>query len=197
MLWLHSTRKKTTAVNRASTLEFLASFEDDHENLLRLALLITGDIDAAERSVRTAHEMATHGAYPFSFRQLAAWVKWVTIKSAIASTLDEIAPYEPKYVNRNCTHSEHLLNGNDSKLQIFCNFLCATDPEIVIAELDPLARAVAILRTIARASILDCTLPLSMSADAVLAANCRVMTWIAEKRNRAHADTAPSRLEKL
>jgi len=196
MLWVHSTRKKTTAVNRASTLELLASFEDEHENLLRLALLIAGDIDAAERSLNTAYEMATFGAYPFPFRQLAEWVKWVTIMSAIASTLDEIAPYEPKYVNRNCTHSEHLLNGNDSKLQNFRNFLCATDPEIAIAELDPLARAVAILRTIARASI-DCTLPLSLSADTVLAANCRVMTWIAEKRNRAHADAAPSRLEKL
>ena len=39
------------------------------------------------------------------------------------------------------------------------------------------------LRTTSRASILDCTTPLKLSADTVLAANCRAVSWIAERRS--------------
>jgi hypothetical protein len=173
-------------------LEILASFEDEHEKLVRLALLIAGDIEAADQSVRNAQEMATHSGCPLPLRgQLTEWVKWMTIKSAIACSHHEIVPCAPKYFNQTCTHSEHLLNGNDSKLQEFSNFLSRANPEMVIAELDPLARAVAVLRTTARASILDCTLKLKLSPDTVLAANCRAMTWIVQKRNRADAGEAP------
>jgi len=186
MSWLHSTSKKTAGAKRVSALDILVRFEDEHEALLRLALLIAGDIEAAERSVSKAHKMAIHGASPFPFReQLTEWVKWMTIKAAIANNLHEIDPCEPKYVNQTCDHSEHLLHGNDSKLQEFHNFLLHVEPQIFIDELDPLARAVAILRTTARASILDCTLRLNLSPDTVLAANCRAMTWIAEKRDRS------------
>jgi len=99
----------------------------------------------------------------------------------------------------NCTHSEHLLNGNHSKLRQFRNLLLHIDPEIVIGELDPLARAVAILRTTGRASILDCILQLRLSLDTVLAANCRAMTWFAEKRTglSEKAPTPGQKLEKL
>ena len=106
----------------------------------------------------------------------------MTIEAAITSSLHEIARCESRYMYLNCTHSEHLLNGNDSKLRQFCNLLLHIDPEIVIGELDPLARAVAILRTTGRASVLDCILQLRLSLDTVLAANCRAMTWFAEKR---------------
>jgi hypothetical protein len=67
------------------------------------------------------------------------------------------------------------------------------NPAMVIVELDPLARAVAVLRTTSRASILDCALPLKLSVDTVLAANCRAMTWIAEKQNEAEREQAPPR----
>ena len=84
-------------------------------------------------------------SHPLPFRkQLTEWVKRVTIEAAITNSLHEIARCESRYVNQNCTHSEHLLNGNDSKLREFRNFLLQIDPEIVIAELDPLARAIAI-----------------------------------------------------
>ena len=180
---IHATRKKTAGAERPSTLEILDRFEDEHETLSRLAFVITGDIGTAERSVSEARELVTNGANPFPFRgQLTEWVKWVTIKAAITNSLHEVVRCESRYVNQNCTHSEHLLNGNDSKLREFRNFLLQVDPEIVVAELDPVARAVAILRATARASILDCILWLKLSLDTVLAANCRAMTWFAEKR---------------
>ena len=182
-----------------STFEILARFEDKHETFSRLAFVITGDIGAAERSVSEARELVTNGAHPFPFReQLTEWVKWVTIEAAITNSLHEIARCESRYVNQNCMHSGHLLNGNNSKLSEFRNFLLQIDPEIVIGELDPLARAVAILRTTARASILDCILRLKLSLDTVLAANCRAMTWFEEKRTGLsdRAPTPESKLEK-
>ncbi len=189
---IHSTNKKIAEAKRASTLEIQARFENEREILLRLAFLITGDLGAAERSVSQARELATDGAHPLPFhKQLTEWVKRVTIEAAITNSLHEIARSESRYINHNCTHPEHLLNGNDSKLGEFRNFLLQIDLKIVIAELDPLARAVAIMRTTARASILDCILRLRLSLDTVLAANCKVMIWIAEKRSGL-SDKAPT-----
>ena len=188
MPWVHSTTKKTGEAKRVSTLQMLARFIDERELLLRLALLITGDIKAAELSVFRACRMATDRANLLPTRErLTDWVRWVAIKAAIANSLHEIAPCEPKYVNQTCTHAGHLLHGNELKLRDFRDFLFLVDPEIVIAELDPLARAVAVLRTTARASILDCTLRLRVSPDTVLAANCHAMTWIAEQGDRSEA----------
>ena len=189
--------KKITEAKRASTAEILARLEDEHETLSRLAFVITGDIGVAERSVGEARELVTNGVHPLPFRkQLTEWIEWVTIKAAITNSLQEIARCESRYVNQNCTHAEHLLNGNDSKLREFRNFLLQIDPEIVVAELDPLVRAVAIMRTTALASILDCILRLHLSLDTVLAANCKAMIWIAEKRTGL-CDKAPVLAPKL
>ena len=197
MSCIRSPKKRKGEAKRVPTLEILARFEDEHETLSRLAFVITGDIGAADRSVSEARELVTNGAHPLPFReQLTEWVKWVTIKAAITNSLHEIARGESRYVNQNCMHSEHLLNGNDSKLREFRNFLLQIDPEIVIGELDPLARAVAFLRTTARASILDCILRLKLPLDTVLAANCRAITWFEEKRSGL-SDKAPTPEPKL
>jgi hypothetical protein len=179
-----SVKKRKAEAKRVSTLEILARIEEEQETLWRLAYVITGDIGAAERSVGAARELVMNRAYPFPFPgQLTEWVKRVTINAAITNSLHEITRCGSRYVNQNCTHREHLLNGDDSKLREFRNLLMHIDPEIVIAELDSLARAVAILRTSACTSILDCILMLELSLDIVLAANCRAMTWFAEKRS--------------
>jgi hypothetical protein len=183
MLCTRSTEKRKVEAKRVSTFEIRSRFEGEHEILWRLAFLITGDLRAAERSVSKAHELVTNVMHPLPFpEQLKEWVKSVTITVAITNSLHEIARCESLYVNQNCMHSEHLLNVTDSKLREFRNFLLQIDPKIVIAELDPLARTVTILRTTAGASILDCILRLKLSLDTVLAANCRAMTWFEEKQ---------------
>ena len=53
-----------------------------------------------------------------------------------------------------------------------------------------------VLRTTGRASTLDCILQLRLSFDTVLAANCRAMTWFAEKRTGL-SDKAPTPGQKL
>jgi hypothetical protein len=169
----------------------LKRFRDEHEVLLALTLLITGNIRNAEEAVSKARELMTNWVIPLAPpEQLTKWVRWATIRAAVENSLDEIRYYEPRYLHRTCMHAEHLLNGN-SKLQQFHDFLLHLNPAIVIAELDPLARAVAVLRTTSRASFLDCTLPLKLSADTVLAANCRAMSWIAKKRNDADGEQSP------
>lgn len=194
---IHLTKKKIAEAKRASTSETMVRFGHEHEILSRLALVITGDVEAAELSVCKARELVANGASPFPLRKhLTEWLKRVTIEAAITNSSHEIIRCEPRYMYLNCTHSEHLLNGNDSKLREFRNLLLHIDPEIIIGELDSLARAVAILRTIGRASILGCILRLKLSLDTVLAANCRAMIWFAEKRT-GPSDKAPTPGQKL
>ena len=182
---------------RAPALNITCRLDNEHEVLSRLALLITGDIQAAELSVFKARELLTSSASPYRLgKPLTEWHKRVTIEAAISASLQEIARYESRYVYLNCTHSEHLVNGNDSKLGHFCNLLQHIDLDTVFRELDPLARAVAILRTTGRASILDCVSRLRLSVETVLAANCRAMAWLAEKRT-ALSDKARTSQQKL
>jgi hypothetical protein len=193
MSFIHPPNLKRATVGRMSSLEVLEWFRDEHEVLLALALLITGTTRNAEAAVSKARELMTNSATPFApSEQLTKWARWLTIKAAVTDSLDEIRYYEPRYLNRTCMHAEHLLHGN-SKLQQFHDVLLQLNPAIVIAELDPLARAVAVLRTTSRVSFLDCTLPLKLSADTVLAANCRAMSWIAKKRNEGDGEQAPRR----
>ena len=193
----HSTHSTKPGTKRASSSEILDQFKQEHETLSRLAFVIMGDKGAADLSVSEARELAMNGENPFPVRdQLAEWVKWVTIKAVIKNSHDQVAYCMPRYVYQNCAHTEHLLNGNGSKLREFRNFLLQVDPELIIAELDPLARAVAILRVTAQASILDCILRLKLSLDTVLAANCRTMTWFAE-RQTVPIDQAPALEAKL
>lgn len=191
MSCIHPANLNRAAVSCVSSLEILERFRDEHEVLSALALLITGNLRDAEGAVNQARGLMTNWVMPFPPPgQLTKWVRWVTIKAAVADSLDEIRRYEPRYMNRTCMHAEHLLNGN-SKLQQFHDFLLHLNPAIVIAELDPLARAVAVLRSTSRASFLDCTLPLKLSADTVLAANCQAMSWIVKKWNEVDGEQAP------
>jgi hypothetical protein len=130
MACIDSTKRKTAGRKRQSTREILARFEDEREILSRLPRVITGDRGAAEQSVGETRGLVTNGAHPLLFReQLLQWLKWGTIKVAITNSLYEIACCESKYVNQNCTHSEHVLNGNDLKLGEFRSFLGRSIPK--------------------------------------------------------------------
>ena len=57
------------------------------------------------------------------------------------------------------------------------SILCL-DPEVVIAGLDPLARAVLVLRAVLRSSVRDCSIQLNVSCESVLAIQRRITTWL-------------------
>ncbi len=183
MSWNHSITKSAPGEDHASPSEIMACFRDQRDLLMRLAWMITGNTATAEQSVAHACEMAIHGHSPFR-NWLTQWAKWVTVKAAISESHDAIRGCEPAYKDLRCSHGEHLLEGNGAEGERRRSFLFQIDPSVITAELDPLARSVLILRTVLKASILDCTLRLNVSSTTVLAANCRAMTWLRDAQLR-------------
>ena len=58
------------------------------------------------------------------------------------------------------------------------------DPEMVIAELDSLARAILVLRGVLSASVRDCSIQLNVSSELVLAVQRRITTWLMTVRKK-------------
>jgi len=58
------------------------------------------------------------------------------------------------------------------------------DPEMVIAELDSLARAILVLRGVLSASVRDCSIQLNVSSESVLAVQRRINTWLTSVRKK-------------
>jgi hypothetical protein len=171
--------KSAPKVDRASAAEILACFQDDKDLLFRLAWLITGNEATAERSVIAGRETALHGPAPFQ-EWLLEWAKWVTIKAALTISRDTIRHCEPAYEHLHCTHATHLLSQSVAFSGSKKDLLVHINPHVIFTELDPLARAVLVLRTAVNASIFDCVRRLGVSHEAVLAANCRAITWLHE-----------------
>lgn len=185
MSWFGVKRNCLTGRDQASVFEVVACFRDERALLFRLALLIAGDKATAEQSVVNACNMTVQGHSPFR-DWLTEWAKSSTIMSAISKTADAIRGCEPEYKDLRCLHSEHRGLGNDGERRM--SLLFGIDPSIIIAELDPLARSVLVLRTAVGASIQDCALRLNVSRSTVLAANCRAMTWLRDLQLRRHPE---------
>jgi hypothetical protein len=189
MSLMHSRRmQEAVEARRMPSAEILAYFEKERKVLLRLALVITGDAGRARHCFMKARDMALQAPNPFCER-FTEWRKVLIIEAALSSSYDAICSCGPDYANLQCIHLEHLVQTADSKLEKYHNFLFRIDPSIIIASLDTLSRAVLILRTTARVSILDCTRRLELSPDTILAANCRAMSWIAHMQQRDPRDS--------
>jgi hypothetical protein len=199
MSWFHANKKALEGRGHASVSEVLAHFRDERAYLSRLALLITGDESAAEKSVANACEITVQGHSPFR-DWLAEWAKSATITSAISKSADAIRSCEPAYKGLRCSHSEHLAQSNDAECDERLSLVLSADPRVLIAELDPLARAVLVLRVAIRSSVQGCVLRLNGSRSAILAANCRAMTWLHNLQLRRtsasqHASSAETRAD--
>jgi hypothetical protein len=191
MSWFHGKTDGADNRDHASVSEVLACFLDQRTFLLRLALLITGDERTADQSVVDACDMAVEGHGPFR-DWLFEWAKAVTITSAISRCGAAIRSCETAYRDRRCSHADHLQQGNLAERESSLNFILQTDPGTVIAELDALSRALLVLRVAIRSSIQDCVVRLNVSRAAVLAANCRAMTWLHDLRLKSQCDQASS-----
>lgn len=190
MSWFHARTNGAESRDHASVSEVLACFRDERDLLFRLALLIVGDATTAEQCVVNACETTVQGRSPFR-DWLTEWAKSATIMSAISKAANTIRCCEPAYANLYCMHSEHLSQRSNAECERDMSFVFGIDPSTIIAELDPLARAVLVLRTAIRASIQDCALRLNVSRSTVLAANCRAMTWLHDtQRQRPSGEEA-------
>jgi len=194
MSWFHSNTAAVDAHNHASPAEIVACFQDQRKVLDRLAFLITGDQAMADRAVVQACEITLQGNSPFR-DWLLEWAKAATIASAISHGTEAIRVCEAAYKDRRCPHVEHLSRGDAEERAASLDLLLAADAQELIAELDPLCRAVLVLRVAIRSSIQDCALRLNVSRAAVLGANCHAMTWrhdghvkpVEENRDASHA----------
>ena len=72
------------------------------------------------------------------------------------------------------TYTSSMISGG----RLFYALILQMDTQKMIAELDPLCRAILVLRIAIRSSIQDCSLRLNVPRAAVLAANCHAMTWL-------------------
>ena len=179
MAWFHWGTVPLDARNHASPAEIVACFQDQRCLLGRLAFLITGDQTTAEQAIVAACEITLRGNSPFH-DWLLEWAKAATITNAISQRAVAIRLCEAGYKDRPCDHPEHLLQGEAVERSARLDLILQADGQELIAELDPLCRAVLVLRVAIRSSIQDCVIRLNVSRAAVLSANCRAMTWLHE-----------------
>src|SRR5271165_118186 len=177
MSWFHSSTPPVDARNHASPVDIVACFQDQRSVLGRLAFLITGDQATADQAVVQACETTLRGNAPFR-DWLLEWAKAATIARAISHGTEAIRICEAAYKGRRCPHVEHLSQGDAEERAANLDLILGTDVQTLIAELDPLCRAVLVLRVAIRSSIQDCALRLNVSRAAVLGANCHAMTWL-------------------
>ncbi len=177
MSQFHSITEAVDARNYASPAEIVACFQDQRNVLSRLAFLITGGQATAEQAVVQACEMTLQGNSPFR-DWLFEWAKAATIACAISHGTEAIRICEAAYEDRCCPHAEHLSQGEAEERASSLDFILGADAQELVAELDPLCRAVLVLRVAIRSSIQDCVLRLNVSRAAVLGANCHAMTWL-------------------
>ena len=183
----------------ASVAEVRATFESLNEELLWLAEVITGDGCVAVDSVINATKLSE--SHSTIFRDwLAQWACNATIRVSLDHVRARIVrAAEETYQHVHCPHREHevLSSGETAALQQWPAMTLA-------AQLDPLARAVLVLRGVKHAAIQDCALNLGVPRAAVLASYCAAVGWLARgtaqqcnKREPMFArDLAPS-LQKL
>jgi hypothetical protein len=181
MSWFHSNTAAFDASNPASPAEVVTCFQDQRNVLGRLAFLITGDQATADRAVVQACELTLQGNSPFR-DWLLEWAKAATIACAISHGTGAIRVCEAVYKDQRCPHVEYLSPGDAEERAASLDLILGTDAQTLIAELDPLCRAVLVLRVAIRSSILDCALRLNVSRAAVLAANCHVLTWLHQRQ---------------
>ena len=174
--WFHVNTTHSKAPNQASPADIVACFQDHRSLLHTLAFLITGGHATADNAIATACDTTLQGNSPFR-DWLLEWAKSATIASAISQRKEAIRNCEPEYRTRRCTHPEHLSQADEERTANL-DVILRADAQQVIADLDPLCRAVLILRVAIRSSIQDCVIRLNVSRAAVLAANCQAMTWL-------------------
>ena len=142
--------------------------------------MIPGDHATADRAVVQACEITLQGNSPFR-DWLFEWAKAATIAIAISHGTKAIRICEAAYKDRRCPHVEHLSPGDAEERAASLDLILGADTRTLLTELDPLCRAVLVLRVAIRSSIQDCALRLNVSRAAVLAANSYALTWLHER----------------
>ena len=181
MSWCPVLKLNGAVPSQASIADIACCFNDEKDALFRLAFLITGDKAQAEACVINAYETTLQGETPFR-DWVFEWAKSATVRGAIRMRLDEIRRWESGYKDSYCEHPEHLFRETVAEQQLMAESIWRIDPGLVVAELDPFARAILVLRGILHASVRDCAVLLNVFRESVVAAQCQIGTWLSTIR---------------
>jgi hypothetical protein len=181
---LRSARKERFA----TAAEIKAAFACEWENLSWIAFVITGDRCLAERAIVDASGLQRSSSGVFQ-DWLTRWAQSATMRAAAASVRGLITEAASRYVNSfNCEHTCHEVLAERQVIT-----LRQLEPTDIIANLDPLARAVLLLRGIQHASLSECSLLLGVSRQAVARAYCHALSWFFENvEGHQESDSLPS-----
>ena len=170
---------KSTVERRAyaSTSDIVACFDQERPLLMNLAFLITGDEFVAAQCVENARENTLKSRSPFR-DWILEWAKTATIQLALLRATRVIRNFEDAHKRWRCAHDEHLTENGDEAHRFDLQRLTLVDATELVSELDPLCRAVLVLRLALRSSIQECAFRLNVSRLAVIGANCRAMEWL-------------------
>ena len=161
----------------ASRSEIARCFDEHGPLLTRLALLITGDDLAAEHCVESARESTLRSNSPFR-NWILEWAKTSTVQIALLRSAQLIKGFESIHKDPICDHPEHLSDPEPEGIAFWLQRLMQVEGGEIISGLDPLCRAVLVLRVALRSSIQECAFRLNVTRPAILDANCRAMEWL-------------------
>ena len=179
MGWLSTFRNtEPQKIPVATAEELTATFVTEHDHLYWISLVITGDPALATNCLVDASRLSRTRTGVFR-DWLVSWSRYATARIAVSSMRDAIAASAPRYASLSCTHSNHELLSIEQ-----IDFVRRLDPTLLFTELDPVARAVLVLRGCQGVSIGDCALLLQLSRKCVIGAYCNALRWISQ-RNRA------------
>jgi len=177
MLWFN---KNTAPDIRARDPRFASAnevrdvFESQSEQLRWLAEAITGDSQLAARCVIDASKLTENNSAIFR-DWLAHWARNATVRCSLDHMHTQIShSAEARYERVQCSHGGHEVLSSDAAAA-----LEQWPAWELAAHLDPLSRAVLILRGVQHAAIQDCVLTLRVPRTAILAAYCSAIDWLA------------------
>jgi hypothetical protein len=192
MYWLHLTAKQKKRRARVrSTAEIQDPFVDQTASLRWTALMITGDAELAERSIIDATRLAETSSRDFR-DWLVLWAHLATARSALYAVREAIQDAGKRYADCTCSpHSHEPLSLGETGI------LQKLDTNTLIQQLDPLARAVLVLRGCHGASFEDCMFLLDVPVQSAVAAYCTAVEWCKKRtedgdkvRNMPHSEPA-------
>ncbi len=180
MYWLHLTNTQKKRITRVlSTAEIQDPFADQSESLRWTALMITGSSELAERSIIDATGLAETSSRDFR-DWLVLWAHLATARTALNAVRSSIQETAKRYADWTCSHHSHEpLSMHETRT------LQELDSNLVIQQLDVLARSVLVLRGCHGASFEDCVFLLNVPLQAAIGAYCTAVEWYGESTQPA------------
>jgi DNA-directed RNA polymerase specialized sigma24 family protein len=149
-----------------------AIFTGDFEFLYWIARVITGEPGLAQRAMERVKHINESGRPPFR-DWLFHWARMTVARASAREVQGPILAAASRYMSTACSHELHeLLNAEQFAT------LGAIDISRFIAELDPLVRAMLVLRGILHCSIFECAIVLNTPARCANMAYCKALQWV-------------------